>query len=76
MGRWSEENKQFHKIIRSTTRPRREKEHNGENYWFYTKEQYEALLKDNYMLENNVFNDWDSSTNTSFISYRNIKSSS
>ena len=54
---WTE-NKQFHKIIRSTTRPRREKEHNGENYWFYTKEQYEALLKDNYMLENNVFNDW------------------
>lgn len=48
----------FHEIISCTTRPIREGEVNGKNYWFITKEEMENKVLANEMLEVATFNDW------------------
>lgn len=46
--------KKFHKIIRTTTRPKREKEKYGIDYYFLEKENFNI----HNMIEHTSFNDW------------------
>lgn len=48
----------FHEIISCTTRPMREGEAEGVNYYYYTPEQFGDKVLFNEMLECTVFNDW------------------
>lgn len=48
----------FHEIISCTTRPMREGEAEGVNYYYYTPEQFGDRVLHNEMLECTVFNDW------------------
>jgi hypothetical protein len=54
----SENKKYFNRIIRTTTRPKREGETNGVSYHFCDKEEFLKLIKDDSLLEYNVFNNW------------------
>ena len=47
-----------HKIISCTTRPIRENEKDGEDYYFVSPAQFTKLLLNNYFLEATSFNDW------------------
>ena len=51
-------NKNFHKIISTTTRPMREGEEEGKSYFFLTKDQFTEKLLSGEMLEATGFNDW------------------
>lgn len=48
----------FHKIISCTSRPPREKEIEGRDYYFYTKEHFLNKIDNNEMLEYTEFNNW------------------
>ena len=48
----------FHEIISCTTRPMREGEVEGVNYYYYTPEQFGDRVLHDEMLECTVFNDW------------------
>lgn len=48
----------FHEIISCTTRPMREGEAEGVNYYYYTPMQFGDKVLYNEMLECTVFNDW------------------
>lgn len=48
----------FHEIISCTTRPKREGEVHGVNYFYYTPEQFGDMVLHDEMLECTVFNDW------------------
>ena len=48
----------FHEIINCTTRPKREGEIEGVNYFYYTPEQFGEKVLQYEMLECTVFNDW------------------
>ena len=48
----------FHEIVACTTRPKREGEINGVNYFFYTPEKFGDMVLHDEMLECTVFNDW------------------
>ncbi len=48
----------FHEIVNCTTRPRREGEVHGVNYFYYTPEQFGDMVLHDEMLECTVFNDW------------------
>lgn len=48
----------FHEIISCTTRPMREGEAEGVNYYYYTPEQFGDRVLHDEMLECTVFNDW------------------
>lgn len=52
------ENPTFHEIISCTTRPMREGEAHGINYFYYTAQQFSEKVLDDEMLEYTVFNDW------------------
>lgn len=54
----SENKKYFNRIIRTTTRPKREGETNGVSYHFCDKEEFLKLIKNDSLLEYNVFNNW------------------
>ena len=58
----------FHEIINCTTRPRREGEMHGVNYFYYTPEEFGEKVLHYEMLECTVFNDWF--CGTSFESLR------
>lgn len=47
-----------HKIISCTTRPIRENEKDGEDYYFVSPAQFTKLLLNNYFLEATSFNEW------------------
>ena len=47
-----------HEIVSYTTRPMREGETNGKNYWFITPEEFGEKVLKNEMLECTSFNDW------------------
>ena len=49
---------EFHEIISCTTRPMRQGEAEGVNYYYYTPEQFGDRVLYNEMLECTVFNDW------------------
>ena len=48
----------LHEIISCTTRPMRQGEAHGVNYFYYTVEQFGQKVLDGEMLECAVFNDW------------------
>lgn len=48
----------LHEIISCTTRPMRQGEAHGVNYFYYTPEQFNQKVLDGEMLECTVFNDW------------------
>ena len=48
----------LHEIISCTTRPMRQGEAHGVNYFYYTPEQFGQKVLDGEMLECTVFNDW------------------
>lgn len=45
----------FDRVISTTTRPQREHEVDGRDYWFVTKEQFEVMINKDQMLEHNGF---------------------
>ena len=49
---------EFHEIISCTTRPMRQGEAEGVNYYYYTPEQFGDKVLFDEMLECTVFNDW------------------
>ena len=49
---------EFHEIISCTTRPMRQGEIEGVNYYYYTPEQFGDRVLHDEMLECTVFNDW------------------
>ena len=49
---------EFHEIISCTTRPKRQGEIEGVNYYYYTSEQFGDRVLHDEMLECTVFNDW------------------
>lgn len=51
-------NPTLHEIISCTTRPMRQGEAHGVNYFYYTPEQFGQKVLDGEMLECTVFNDW------------------
>ena len=51
-------NPDFHEIVNCTTRPKREGEVHGVNYFYYTPEQFGDMVLHDEMLECTVFNDW------------------
>lgn len=51
-------NNNFHEIISHTTRPPREGEINGKNYWFVDTESFNTYEKQGLMLETTAFRDW------------------
>lgn len=53
-----EANPDFHEIISCTTRPQREGEVHGVNYFYLTPEQFGDKILHNEMLEATCFNDW------------------
>ncbi len=48
----------WHEIVSCTTRPPREGEVNGVNYFFLTKEQFGDKMLNHEILEASIFNDW------------------
>ena len=48
----------FNKIISYTTRPKREGEVNGINYYYVSDEEFKNLIDDNKMFEYTEFNNW------------------
>lgn len=48
----------FHEIVSCTTRPMREGEMHGVNYFYYTAEEFGTKVLADEMLECTVFNDW------------------
>lgn len=48
----------FNKIIQATTRPKREKENNGIDYYFYNVEQFEDAILKNQIIDYKMFNNW------------------
>ena len=48
----------LHEIVSCTTRPKRQGEAHGVNYYYYTPEQFGQKVLDGEMLECTVFNDW------------------
>lgn len=59
--------KEFHKIVSHTTRPRREKEVNGRDYYFVTLNDFGTLILNDKMLEAAEFNDWFYGTHKSSL---------
>ena len=49
---------QVHEIISCTTRPPREGEVDGKNYYFLTHEEFVKRVDEDRMLEATIFNDW------------------
>ena len=49
---------EFHEIISCTTRPKRQGEIEGVNYYYYTPEKFGDRVLHDEMLECTVFNDW------------------
>lgn len=52
------QNPNLHEIVSCTTRPKREGEINGVNYYYLTGEQFADKVLNNEMLEATCFNDW------------------
>lgn len=53
-----EANPQLHKVISCTTRPKREGESEGVDYYYMTGEKFGQKVLNNEMLEATCFNDW------------------
>jgi guanylate kinase len=65
-------NPAYHKIITCTTRPPREREKDGVDYYFLTKENFEGKINTNQMLEWTYFNGWYYGTPISSLSNKDV----
>lgn len=63
---------ELHEIVSCTSRPKREKEEEGINYCFYSKEEFEQKIKNNEMFEYTEFNNWYYGTDKSSINNHKI----
>jgi guanylate kinase len=52
------QNPEVHEVVSCTTRPPREGEEFGKNYFFLTPEEFSAKADNNEMLETSGFRDW------------------
>lgn len=59
----------LHEIVSCTTRPKREGENHGVNYFYYTPEKFGDMVLNNEMLECTTFRDWFYGT-----SYESVRS--
>ena len=59
---------ELNKIITSTSRPRREKEVDGVNYFYYTDEEFIKKIQDDEMLDYQIFNNWQYGTEIKALS--------
>lgn len=66
------ESTQFNEIISCTTRPIRDKEIDGVNYHYITKEQFLAMEQEGLMLETSQFNGWFYGTPKTSLSLNKI----
>lgn len=53
---------EFHQLISCTTRPKRDYEINGKDYFFISNDKYKELLNNNQFLEVTTFNNWNYGT--------------
>jgi guanylate kinase len=67
-----EVNPSFHEIVSCTTRPKREKEIEGVNYFFLTQEQFFDKIISNEMLETTKFNNWTYGTSYDSLSKNQV----
>ncbi len=51
-------NENFHEVITATSRPMRDNEKDGINYYFISKEKFKQDIKNNKFLEYVIFNHW------------------
>lgn len=58
---------EYHGIISCTTRPMRQGEQHGVNYFYYTDEQFQEKINADTMLESVVFNNWYYGTSTESV---------
>jgi guanylate kinase len=65
-------NPAYHKIVTCTTRPPREGEIDGEDYYFLSIKDFEGKVKNGGMLEWTTFNGWLYGTPISSLSNKNI----
>lgn len=68
----TDEGQNFCPIVSYTTRPQREKEIPGVDYFFISKEEFFNLLDDDKMLEHTYFNDWYYGTGLDTLSQSKI----
>lgn len=61
-------NIEFNEIISCTSRPKREKEEDGINYHFVSREEFETMIDSDEMLEYTEFNGWYYGTPLSALS--------
>ena len=61
------QNSEFNEIISHTSRPPREGEEEGINYFYHTDEEFEELINSNQMLEYTVFREWYYGTSSSTL---------
>lgn len=61
-------NIKFNEIISCTSRPKREKEEDGVNYHFVSRDEFETMIKSDEMLEYTEFNNWYYGTPLSALS--------
>lgn len=64
--------KYFHEIISCTTRPPRENEQNGVNYYFLSNEKFAEKVFNGEMLEATIFNDWCYGTATQSLDHNKV----
>ena len=64
--------KELHKIINCTTRPKREYEEDGKDYFFLTDEEFAVNVIEGKMLEATAFNNWAYGTRDSELNKNKI----
>lgn len=62
----------YHEIVSCTTRPPREGEIDGKNYYFFTDKEFSELIVANQMLEYTNFNNWYYGTTLGALSVKKI----
>lgn len=62
----------LNKIVSSTTRPKREKEREGVDYFYITEQEFTDRVLDFTMLEATIFNDWFYGTELRALKYESL----
>ena len=62
----------WHKIISCTTRPKRQGEQHGVNYFYHTMDEFKEKINNDQMLECVMFNNWYYGTSTDSVVEDNI----
>lgn len=70
--KWLVDNKDIHKIISHTTRPPRDYEKNGVDYYFCSKDEFDEVLETYQFFEISTFNNWSYGTTYSALDLNKI----